>query len=153
MSDTSSFNSADIEDKPPSRPSSGRLHLSPLFSDTFGKAPGRAIYVKILCAGCFAIVFVIFAVFSIYWGALWKIPARPLGGLIFDFDGGPVGTAITSTFLASPANTGGIHWRQSNILGTDASDLVRQEQTWVAVVGALIAFQHGLTSCTEVRYS
>lgn len=153
MSDTSSFNSVNIERKPPSRPSSSRLHLSPLYSDTFGKAPGRVVYVKILCAGCFAIVLVIFAVFSVYWGALWKVPARPLGGLIFDLDGGLVGSAITSAFLASPANGGGIHWEQSNAIGSDASVLVRQEQTWVAVVGALSAFWRGLRSCAEVRYS
>lgn len=45
-------------------------------------AGARAVYLKIVVGGCFLIVIAIFAVFSIFWGALWKTPARNLDGWI-----------------------------------------------------------------------
>ncbi len=36
-------------------------------------------------------VLVMFCIFSIYWGALWKIPAHNLSGWVVDFDGSTVG--------------------------------------------------------------
>lgn len=42
----------------------------------------RSLYIKILGGGCFALIIAIFAVFSIFWGALWKTPAHNLSGWI-----------------------------------------------------------------------
>jgi len=45
-------------------------------------AVARKIYLKVFVAGSLGIIIAIFAVFSIYWGALWKIPAHNLQGWI-----------------------------------------------------------------------
>ena len=42
----------------------------------------RAIYVKTYIAGLFMVILTVFAVFPIYWGSLWKVPAHPLPGWI-----------------------------------------------------------------------
>lgn len=49
-------------------------------SDTATKA--RTIYVTILLQRTCLIVVALLAIFSIYWGALWRIPARSLQGWI-----------------------------------------------------------------------
>jgi len=45
-----------------------------------GKA--RKIYITILLQRTLIIVLAIFGIFSIYWGALWQLPARSLEGWI-----------------------------------------------------------------------
>ena len=42
----------------------------------------RAIYIKSYITGFIAIILTVFAVFPIYWGSLWKVPAHPLPGWI-----------------------------------------------------------------------
>ena len=42
----------------------------------------RSIYLKIVLGATSIIVVLIFSVFSIYWGALWKIPAHNLHGWV-----------------------------------------------------------------------
>ena len=42
----------------------------------------RNTYIKILIQRTCLIVVAMFAIFPIYWGALWKIPARSLEGWI-----------------------------------------------------------------------
>jgi hypothetical protein len=42
----------------------------------------RAIYLKTLFGGVGALAVVIFAVFSIYWGSLWRTPHHALPGWI-----------------------------------------------------------------------
>ena len=42
----------------------------------------RATYLKTFIGGASMTVVLIFAVFSIFWGALWKIPAHNLPGWI-----------------------------------------------------------------------
>ena len=42
----------------------------------------RATYLKIFIGGASMTVVLIFAVFSIFWGALWKIPAHNLPGWV-----------------------------------------------------------------------
>ncbi|KAF8920999.1 hypothetical protein CPB85DRAFT_1372252 [Mucidula mucida] len=122
MSETTSFNSAHAEDKPMSpTPSSSRV------------PPGRILYIRTLCAGCFAIALIIFGVFSLYWGALWRVPAHSLGGLVIDADGGPIGSTVSSALLNFTAKGGKIRWALWDSDGSDASELVRQEHTWVVV--------------------
>ena len=38
----------------------------------------RKIYLKVFFSGLIMVVLVIFMVFPIYWGSLWKVPAKPL---------------------------------------------------------------------------
>jgi hypothetical protein len=45
-------------------------------------AVSRKIYLRILFGGSFAVVIAIFAVFSIFWGALWKSPVGNLSGWV-----------------------------------------------------------------------
>lgn len=61
---------------------------SPLFTKRF-RARGdpevsraRMIYLKTYISGLSLVIVTIFAVFSIYWGALWKVPTHPLQGWI-----------------------------------------------------------------------
>jgi hypothetical protein len=42
----------------------------------------RSIYLKIVLGATSLIVVLIFSVFSIYWGSLWKIPAHNLHGWV-----------------------------------------------------------------------
>lgn len=47
-----------------------------------------------------------------YWGALWKtsVLLHQLNAWIIDFDGGPIGAATTSTFLATNNMSTSPHW-------------------------------------------
>ncbi len=121
-------------------PSSSRVRVAtPLYLDRFRAAPGRILYIRTLCAGCFAIALIIFGVFSLYWGALWRVPAHSLGGLVIDADGGPIGSTVSSALLNFTAKGGKIRWALWDSDGSDASELVRQEHTWVVVRGELFA--------------
>jgi hypothetical protein len=42
----------------------------------------RATYLKIFIGGAFMTIVLIFSIFSIFWGALWKIPAHNLPGWV-----------------------------------------------------------------------
>lgn len=42
----------------------------------------RATYLKIFIGGSFMTILLIFSIFSIFWGALWKIPAHNLPGWV-----------------------------------------------------------------------
>jgi hypothetical protein len=52
------------------------------FAKTDAMSRARGVYFKAFIGGFFLVVLVIFAVFPIYWGSLWKIPAHPLGGWV-----------------------------------------------------------------------
>ncbi|KAG6865536.1 hypothetical protein C0991_001729 [Blastosporella zonata] len=111
----------------------------------------RGIYFKVLFGGVFAVILVIFAVFSIFWGSLWKIPARNLDGWVIDFDGGFIGQtfaeALTSEQL-SPfigGSEGGVTWTAvpaSQFPGglDELVNAVREEQTWAAIASASSLF-------------
>jgi hypothetical protein len=49
-----------------------------------GEAASKArnMYIKILLQRTLLILIAVFAIFPIYWGALWRIPARSLEGWI-----------------------------------------------------------------------
>ncbi len=73
-----------------------RVHTSPekekqpaaspkLFSNDFTDrelTAQRKEYIKSLVVGCFSMVILMFGVFSIYWGALWKVPDHKLPGWV-----------------------------------------------------------------------
>ncbi|KAF8644054.1 hypothetical protein AX16_008707 [Volvariella volvacea WC 439] len=69
----------------------------------------RKIYLKVVIGGIFLIILAIFSVFSIYWGALWKIPAHSLSGLVVDYDNGQIGTLVTEELAR--LSDGRIAWR------------------------------------------
>jgi hypothetical protein len=68
------------------RPSPSAPASTPLpFTQTFLSpqvAGARAAYLKILVGGTFLIILAVFAIFSIYWGSLWKTPVRNLEGWV-----------------------------------------------------------------------
>lgn len=42
----------------------------------------RNAYLKTFLSGSFLIIFFIFGIFSIFWGALWKLPTKALSGIV-----------------------------------------------------------------------
>ncbi|KAJ7901276.1 hypothetical protein B0H13DRAFT_2028525 [Mycena leptocephala] len=70
----------------------------------------RAAYLKTMFGGTLALSIVIFAIFSIYWGSLWKTPLYALPGWIVDFDGGMVGQGVMQALSAIGPVPGGISW-------------------------------------------
>ncbi|KJA21332.1 hypothetical protein HYPSUDRAFT_743132 [Hypholoma sublateritium FD-334 SS-4] len=99
-------------------------------------ARARTLYFKTVIPGVFLVTFIIFAIFSIFWGALWKVPAHPLDGWIVDFDGGEVGQAIMQGLTTLPEST--IKWivvpaTQFPEGVTGLIHAVEDEQAWVAV--------------------
>lgn len=64
---------------------SGRRDPAPNTSFLDGSkeaAAARATYLKIYLGGTFMIILLIFGIMSIFWGALWKIPAHNLPGWV-----------------------------------------------------------------------
>ncbi|KAF5386487.1 hypothetical protein D9757_005893 [Collybiopsis confluens] len=100
----------------------------------------RGIYLKILIGGCFALIVVMFTVFSIFWGALWKTPAHKLKGWVVDFDQSSVGNAMVQALLESSSSASShIEWTSvpsSNFLGgpSEVANDVVEQRTWIAVV-------------------
>jgi len=125
------------------------------FSSQFlqrGKAASRArnIYIKILLQRTCLIIVAISAIFPIYWGALWQVPARSLEGWIVDFDGARIGQNIIQEL--GVLSNAALRWkvRPSNAFPGGASDLVNavvEEHCWVAVainVGATANLERAL---------
>ena len=52
------------------------------FEKTPAGAAARGLYLKIVGAGLFAVIILLFTVFPIWWGALWHTPAHNLPGWI-----------------------------------------------------------------------
>jgi hypothetical protein len=126
----------------------------------FDKAPehaaARATYLKIFLGGSFLAVIIIFSIFPIFWGALWKTPVYHLSGwivvrfIIFDplfmsksdmkdFDGGLIGQGAVQA-LTTPSPLSKISWTvvpASHFPGgvQELSHAVLEEKAWVAVSG------------------
>ncbi|TFK64264.1 hypothetical protein BDN72DRAFT_872108 [Pluteus cervinus] len=101
----------------------------------------RTLYLKIFFGGCFLIGVAIFAIFSIYWGALWESPTRPLQGWVIDFDGDQIGTTITQGLTsAAMVQAGGAHVAWTVLPSSDfpngpsdVAEKVLNEKTWIAI--------------------
>ncbi|KAF8972086.1 hypothetical protein BDZ97DRAFT_1011209 [Flammula alnicola] len=111
----------------------------------------RMIYLKAYISGLIMVILTIFAVFSIYWGSLWKVPAHPLVGWIVDFDGGEVGKNVTQDLTRF--QTRFIEWEvipsSHFVNGTaDVIQAVKDDKTWVA-----ITINEGATSRLEAAIS
>ena len=125
----------------------------------FDKAPehaaARATYLKIFLGGSFMTVIIIFTIFPIFWGALWKTPVHNLSGWIVvrliisdffmsksdikDFDGGLIGQGVVQA-LTTPSPFSKISWTvipASQFPGgvQDVAHAVLEEKAWVAVSG------------------
>jgi hypothetical protein len=129
-------------------------------------ATDRKVYLKILGGGVFTVILAIFLIISIYWGALWKTPVRPLEGWVIvstliiickhmhcsrltfqDFDGGVVGRTVVQGLTQNPALAA-----QSRVKWTliDARDFpeglsqvahaVVEQQTWTAITSTYFFF-------------
>ncbi|KAF7350041.1 DUF3533 domain-containing protein [Mycena venus] len=131
----------------------------------FDKSPAggalRAVYLKTMFGGSLALSIVIFAVFSIYWGALWKTPLHTLPGWIVDFDGGSVGQGVVQAFSAINPGTGGISWSvvpASEFPGgiEQLEDAILREKTWYGLainVGASSNFTAAISSANAAYNS
>ncbi|KAG6845497.1 hypothetical protein H0H87_008394 [Tephrocybe sp. NHM501043] len=123
----------------PSPPTSSITRERPFCRHFFApcNAVERKIYLKALVGGCFLIILAIFAVFPIYWGALWKTPERALNGWVIDFDGGMVGQVVAG-HLASASSATKVALTavpSVNFPGgpNDLANAVVEQHTWVAV--------------------
>ncbi|KAF8991980.1 hypothetical protein BDQ17DRAFT_1223012, partial [Cyathus striatus] len=111
------------------------------------------IYLKIAIGGTSAVIIIIFAIFSIYWGSLWKTPAHSLPGWIVNFDGGAIGQAVTDALTAQSASSH-IAWKMVDASAypggwEQLGSAVKDEHTWVAIAinsGASQRLQDSLSS-------
>ncbi|KAF7310322.1 DUF3533 domain-containing protein [Mycena indigotica] len=122
-----------VDDEPAPRPFSGRFR-----DKTPAAAEARKVYIRTVFGGMFAICLVIFVVFSIYWGSVWRTPRHPLLGWVVDFDGGAVGQAVSNALGAIPSGRGGVRWTvvpASRFPGGIAQlqDEIVDEKAWYAV--------------------
>ncbi|KAK0222556.1 hypothetical protein EDD85DRAFT_983175 [Armillaria nabsnona] len=110
----------------------------------------RSLYMKVVAGGTLAMTIVMFCVFSIYWGALWKIPAHNLQGWVVDFDGSTVGNAVVQGLISSSSKVTWTERPSSEFSGPEeVANLVVDEKTWVVVVvnsNATTALQYALSS-------
>jgi len=109
----------------------------------------RSIYLKAYLSGVGMVVLSIFIVFSIYWGALWKVPVHPLQGWIVDFDGAEVGNNIVRG-LSTATRGRIIKWDvvPAEMFPTGANgviDALKDDKVWVAVVGELSSYYNSFT--------
>ncbi|PBK61691.1 hypothetical protein ARMSODRAFT_623483 [Armillaria solidipes] len=119
-------------------PATDRPYSSQFLDKTPSIQASRSAYLKILFGGCFAMVIVMFCIFSIYWGALWKIPAHNLRGWVVDFDGSTVGNAVvqglTAGSLSSKVTFTQVSASEFPGGWQEVANRVVEQKTWVAVV-------------------
>ncbi|KAK0431546.1 hypothetical protein EV421DRAFT_2090044 [Armillaria borealis] len=135
MSDRMSIDTATAERDTPAM---DRPYSSQFLDKTPSIQASRSIYLKILFGGCFAMVIVMFCIFSIYWGALWKIPAHNLHGWVVDLDGSTVGNTVVQGLTAGSSSSK-VTFTQvsaSEFPGSwqEVANRVVEQKTWVAVV-------------------
>jgi hypothetical protein len=122
------------------RPSPSPSHATHRF---FDKDPehvaSRKTYLKIFLGGSFTTIFIIFAIFPIFYGALWKTPVNNLPGWIVDFDGGLIGQRVTQALTSQQlAAFTKVSWTvvPASLFPGGSEDLahaVLEERTWVAL--------------------
>ncbi|KAF9044958.1 hypothetical protein BJ165DRAFT_124608 [Panaeolus papilionaceus] len=99
-------------------------------------AKARAIYFRAYASGMGLVILSIFAIFTVYWGSLWKVPAHSLQGWIVNFDGGEVGDFVVNELSAMVNPV--IHW---DFVSADAFDnadgvikALKEDKSWAAVI-------------------
>lgn len=138
-------------------PQSETISAEKPFSRSFfdkNNAVQRSIYFKVLFGGTFSIIVVIFALFPIFWGAIWKTPVRNLNGWVVDFDGGLVGQTVVQALTSQQVSQmGKVTWTAipanqfPNGLG-ELGEAVMEERTWAA-----IAIHAGSTANLQASYA
>ncbi|KAH6904061.1 hypothetical protein BKA70DRAFT_1509496, partial [Coprinopsis sp. MPI-PUGE-AT-0042] len=96
----------------------------------------RSAYFKSFGSGIALVIGVVFVVFPIFWGALVKLPAHALQGIVVDFDQGIVGLNVTLGLLDKSSRS--CEWSYvaaANFPGGPASvaQAIRDEEAWVAI--------------------
>lgn len=154
MSDTSSNRTAPIPEKPPMPESKQRL-----FANSWRDAElaaSRALFFKILIGGCVSLVIAMFCIFSIYWGALWKVPDHQLHGWVLNFDSqasGSIGQAVMQGMLQTSA-TSTVRWAEkTGVAESDVAHQVLDQKTWAAVVSEWIIQSFSCTRCKLTDHS
>ena len=118
---------------------STKSYFSTHFSDA-SNTQERAVFFRIFIGGSVTVILALLSIFSIYWGALWKIPAHQLDGWVVNFDGsGEIGTAFTQGLLSS--SSGSLKWELRDDLPVLANvgDMIREEKAWFAVVSTFFS--------------
>ncbi|KDR66504.1 hypothetical protein GALMADRAFT_1156271 [Galerina marginata CBS 339.88] len=119
-----------------------RQHDSPtfftkrVFQQDQAMAQARAAYFKIYIRGVIMVAITILSIFSIFWGALWRIPAYALPGWI-DFDGGELGQIVAQDLMAADMSV--VSWEMVPASefpnGIDGvAEKIRDNRAWVAVI-------------------
>ncbi|KAF7981868.1 hypothetical protein HWV62_31427 [Athelia sp. TMB] len=99
----------------------------------------RRTYLKLVALGALAATLAIWAVLTIYWGALWHTfdLVHNIRGCVVDFDGGAVGAAVTQymgAIAAADQLTWAVHPAALYPNGPrDLAEAVVQERCWVGV--------------------
>ncbi|KIY69434.1 hypothetical protein CYLTODRAFT_372746 [Cylindrobasidium torrendii FP15055 ss-10] len=118
-------------------------HLVAPFSCNFNDpriAPQRKAFLKAMIFGGIFLTIVIFAVFSIYWGALYLVPCGKLKGWVVDLDGGRIGNSTLAALQEANANPAGtVDWQiqpASRFVGgaAEIADRIVNQNAWVAIV-------------------
>ncbi|KAJ8695609.1 hypothetical protein PTI98_008197 [Pleurotus ostreatus] len=123
-----------------SPPPAAPVFTGAFFDRTPDAARARAAYFKVLAGGLVLLTITIFAVLSIYWGALWRTDRfiHNLNGWIVDFDGGDIGAAVVQNFLGVRGEPMKISWevRPASDFPNGVDDLAQAvigERCWVAL--------------------
>ncbi|KIY53209.1 hypothetical protein FISHEDRAFT_33652 [Fistulina hepatica ATCC 64428] len=101
-------------------------------------AKARKIYFRLNFGALVTmIIVIIFCIFPIYWGALWKIPDHQLSGWVVDFDGGTIGTSVAQAIVASSSSSY-IAWISKNSSefpgGVEQlAQMIVDEHAWAAI--------------------
>ncbi|KAJ3567909.1 hypothetical protein NP233_g6063 [Leucocoprinus birnbaumii] len=99
----------------------------------------RKKYLAEFLPGCIALSLAIFGFFSIFWGALYKAPARALDGIVVDFDGGVIGLNVSRALVSdSVTQLGEMRWRVVSAEQypggiEELSNAIREQHSWAAI--------------------
>ncbi|PPR00314.1 hypothetical protein CVT24_004601 [Panaeolus cyanescens] len=121
-------------EKAPSQP---QPHNS-FFEGSQDARTARSTYLKMMVGIFFATTFIIFTIFPLFWGSIYKTPAHNLKGYLVDFDGGLVGQGVMAAMTAQP-EAQKITWEvlpSSTFPGgpEEVGARVFDEEAWIAVV-------------------
>ncbi|KAF9558183.1 hypothetical protein CPC08DRAFT_22756 [Agrocybe pediades] len=94
------------------------------------------VYLRMYIKGLSTVIFAIFAIFSIYWGSLWRIPAHSMRGWIIDFDGGDVGLTVVRNLTLAPPHI--IKWevippRFFPLGEPEVIEAIKDNRAWVII--------------------
>ncbi|KAH8814522.1 hypothetical protein DL96DRAFT_1715714 [Flagelloscypha sp. PMI_526] len=134
---------------------------APFSSKFLGKDPAavqrRKIYFQVLFGGMFVTTIAMFCIFSIFWAALYRTPARNLDGWIIDFDGDLIGQTVSQGVLGA-TGSGAVtwHYKSTSEFPNGVSDVINSvinEKIWVAITVNPLATQNLKTATSQINGS